>query len=118
MPVRNATRPPGLSKSRVLAARQCPRRLWLETHRPALAEASDDQRLRVEGGTRLGELARALLGGGHLVEHVDDLAAALDATRSLIDGARPGERLFEAAFSQGACWSGSTRWSWASADGR
>ncbi len=99
MTVRKATRPPGLSKSRVLAARQCPRRPWLQTHRPELADGSDAQRMRIEGGTQFGELARDLLGDGTLIEHVDDLETALAATRSLVDGAKTGTRLFEAAFS-------------------
>lgn len=89
----------GLSKSKVLAGRQCPRRLWLETRWLDLADASDDQRIRLDGGTEFGELARDLLGNGTLIEHVDDLKTALATTRSLVDGAKAGTRLFEAAFS-------------------
>lgn len=98
MAARKNSHPRGLSKSKILAARQCPRRLWLQTHHPELTEQGDDQRMRIEGGTRFGELARDLLGDGKLIEHVDDLKTALAMTRSLVDGAKAGTRLFEAAF--------------------
>ena len=92
-------RPRGLPKSKILQARQCPKRLWLQTHRPELAEEGAAQRQRLEGGIQFGELARTLLGSGTLIEHVDDLSQALAVSRTLLDAARPGERLFEAALS-------------------
>jgi hypothetical protein len=33
-----------LSKSKLLAFRQCPKRLWLQTHRPDLADYDVNQR--------------------------------------------------------------------------
>lgn len=99
MTVTPKVRPRGLSKSKILFARQCLKRLWLEVHRPELAEEGAEQRQRLEGGTRFGELARTLLGGGRLIEHFGDLSQALAESRALIDQCRPGDRLFEAALS-------------------
>ena len=42
-----------LSKSRVLAARQCPRRLWLEAYRPELRVYRADTRRRSAQGHAL-----------------------------------------------------------------
>lgn len=101
-PVRSgqpAAKPRGLSKSKVLQARQCPRRLWLSTHHPELADEGADQVMRLTAGTEFGALARDLMGGGTLVEHVDDLSRAQSLTRDLVDTAKAGTRLFEAAFS-------------------
>jgi hypothetical protein len=92
-------RPRGLSKSKILHARQCPKRLWLHTHRPELAIEDAAQRQRLADGTRFGDLARDLLGGGTLIEHQDDLDAAIAATQTTVAGARHGDRVFEAAFS-------------------
>lgn len=92
-------RPRGLSKSKILQARQCPKRLWLQAHRPELGEEGAEQRQRLEGGTQFGELARALLGSGRLIEHFGDLSQALVESRTLIDECRPGDQLFEAALS-------------------
>jgi hypothetical protein len=93
------SRPRGLSKSKILQARQCPKRLWLHVHQPDLAVEDDAQRQRLADGTRFGDLARDLLGGGTLIEHQDDLAKAVDVTRGAVAAARHGDRLFEAAFS-------------------
>lgn len=93
------SRPRGLSKSKILHARQCPKRLWLHTHRPELAVEDDAQRLRLADGTHFGDLARDLLGGGTLIAHQDDLAKAVDVTRAAVASAQQGDRLFEAAFS-------------------
>lgn len=91
--------PRGLSKSKILVARQCAKRLWLHTHRPELAVEGADQRLRLTAGTHFGDLARDLLGGGTVIEHAEDLDRAQDATRGLLQSAAPGTRLFEAALS-------------------
>lgn len=99
MTVNPKVRHRGLSKSKILHARQCSKRLWLQVHRPKLAEEGAEQRQRLEVGTQFGELARTLLGGGRLVEHFDDLSQALLETRTLIDECRSGDRLFEAALS-------------------
>lgn len=69
----------GLSKSRILAHLQCPRRLWLQVHRPELAEYDDGASARFAAGERVGEVARALEPGGVLIE-ARDPAEALRAT--------------------------------------
>lgn len=86
----------GLSKSKLLAYRQCPKRLWLETHRPDLAETDGDDGLRQSVGVQVGEVARRLHGDGVLIE-AQTTQACLAQTRRAIDGAqrRP---LFEATF--------------------
>jgi hypothetical protein len=92
-------RPRGLSKSKILHARQCAKRPWLHTHRPELAVEDAAQRQRLADGTRFGDLARDLMGGGTLIEHQDDLSAAIEATQATVARARLGDRVFEAAFS-------------------
>jgi hypothetical protein len=93
-----------LSKSRLLAYRQCERRLWLEIHRRDLIEVSAQQQARFDAGHQVGELARQLadpLGQGILFDaQRDGFAAVLrDSTKALSER-RP---LFEAGFaSQGA----------------
>ena len=49
-----------LSKSRLLAYRQCPRRLWLEIHRRDLLEVTAAQQARFDAGHAVGEIARRL----------------------------------------------------------
>lgn len=86
----------GLSKSKLLAYRQCPKRLWLEAHRPELAETGDDDGLRQSAGLQVGEVARGLHGDGILIEG-QTLRACLAQTRKVLDNTqrRP---LFEATF--------------------
>ena len=47
-----------LSKSKLLAYRQCPRRLWLEIHRPELRNDSPDSLARMRAGREVGLVAR------------------------------------------------------------
>lgn len=42
-----------LTKSRLLSFRQCPKRLWLEVHRPDLAEVSAEAEQAFEQGDEL-----------------------------------------------------------------
>lgn len=49
-----------LSKSRLLAFLQCPRRLWLEVHRPGLAPLEPARQAQFESGHRVGAIARTL----------------------------------------------------------
>lgn len=85
----------GLSKSKLTAFEQCPRRLWLQTHRPEQATFDDGAEARFAAGNAVGELARTLVPGGVLVDD-GDLGAALSTTRRLLaDAPRP---LFEATF--------------------
>jgi hypothetical protein len=83
----------GLSKSRVLAHLQCPRRLWLQVHRPELVEYDSGTKARFAAGARVGEVARGFYPDGTLID-APDLAQALDDTARLLDG--PPGPLFEA----------------------
>jgi len=49
-----------LSKSKLLAFRQCPKRLWLEIHRPELREDSAASQASFATGHLVGEIARRL----------------------------------------------------------
>lgn len=91
---------PHLSKTRIQNGRQCYKRLWLDVHQRELAEWGEASQLRLAQGTAFGELAQALLGGGHLVEadHTQSREAQAETQRLL---ARPRARvpqIFEAAF--------------------
>ena len=48
------------SKSKVMAFRQCPKRLWLSIHRPELSEESADAQVRFTVGFEVGDVARRL----------------------------------------------------------
>ncbi len=85
-----------LSKSRLIAYLQCPKRLWLRLNSPELAAPSEAAANRMAQGNRVGAAAQALFPGGHLVGHVDNLTAALRETDALL--AQPGDlTVFEAA---------------------
>jgi predicted RecB family nuclease len=88
-----------LSKSRLLAYRQCERRLWLEIHRRDLIEVSAQQQARFDAGHQVGELARQLadpLGQGILFDaQRDGFAAVLRDSTHALSERRP---LFEAGF--------------------
>ncbi len=76
----------GLSKSKITAFEQCPKRLWLSVHRRDLAEQDEGAEARFATGHEVGAVACALLPDGVMVEAEPDLAAALAATRSLLAG--------------------------------
>ena len=85
----------GLSKSKIAAFDQCPRRLWLSVHRPDLAEQNDGTDARFSAGHQVGAVACSLLPDGVMVEAKPDLAAALATTHALL--ATGGDRpIFEA----------------------
>ena len=91
-----------LSKSKLLAYRQCPKRLWLEIHRPDLREDSAATQAAFKVGHQVGEIARQLFDPkdeGALVElQKDDLEAAFSRTTELLRSSRP---IFEAGFASG-----------------
>ena len=96
----NMTKKPpkaGLSKSRILAWRQCPKRLWLQIHRPDLADVSDATFARFSMGAGVGEVARNPNPGGVLIGHGEAPSQALTETAALLE--KPGDRtVYEAAF--------------------
>ena len=48
------------SKSKLLALRQCPKRLWLEIHRPDLHEDSATTQASFQVGHQVGDIARRI----------------------------------------------------------
>ncbi len=88
-----------LSKSKLLAFRQCPKRLWLEIHRPELREDSAATQANFAIGHQVGEIARQLhdpKNKGALIDpHAEGFEAAYARTQALLQTSRP---IFEAAF--------------------
>lgn len=89
-----------LSKSRFQTGRQCHKRMWLELHRRDLIAWSDAAQARFDEGTRFGELARELLGGGLLIdaEHFLPQQAQAQTSAALSQTANQVPMLFEPAF--------------------
>ena len=91
-----------LSKSKLLAFRQCPKRLWLEIHRKERRSDSTATLASFDVGYQVGDIARRLYdpkGKGKLVDpHAEGFAAAFARTAELLRSAQP---VFEASFSAG-----------------
>lgn len=87
----------GLSKSRIIAWKQCPKRLWLQTYRRDLLEETSDFQQTFEIGFEVGDVARTLYPNGILIEDDDNLSAALQSTKSLM-AAHADLPFFEATF--------------------
>lgn len=85
----------GLSKSRILAHRQCPKRLWLQAHQPELIETDDATEARLAAGTHVGDVARDLHLDGLLIDCGDLGQCLADTAQALAASKRP---LFEATF--------------------
>ena len=89
-----------LSKSKLTAFRQCPKRLWLEVHRRDLLEDSASSKQRFEIGHRVGALAQTQYPNGILIAPDNNLTMALTETARLIE--QPDRKvLFEATFQAG-----------------
>lgn len=90
------------SKSKLLALRQCPKRLWLEIHHPELRQDSAATEARFQAGFQVGDIARQIYdpaGNGVLIDISDgNFQAAFARTQELLRSDRP---IFEAAFSAG-----------------
>ncbi len=91
-----------LSKSRYMAGLQCPKMLWWRVHEPdapELAGAADDERLQaiLTRGQRIGELARAEVPGGVLIDlpHHELEGRVAATAKALADGAGA---VYEASF--------------------
>lgn len=85
-----------LSKSKIMAFKQCPKRLWLQVHRPVDAEYDQVTLSRFATGHRFGALARRTEPEGILVDTGRDFAAAVAATSDLLNRT-PARPIFEAA---------------------
>ena len=91
-----------LSKSRVMSARQCRKRLHLEIHRPELQRISRATQLAFDTGHRVGALARELYGSDDavLISMAGGMRHALKKTARLLkDG--PRFPVFEATVQSG-----------------
>ncbi len=89
-----------LSKSKLLAFQQCPKRLWLEIHKPELREDSAGTEAHFGVGHAVGAVARRLYdpkGKGVLVDpKAEGFSAALKHSTELLESSQP---IFEAGFS-------------------
>lgn len=88
-----------LSKSKLLAFRQCAKRVWLEVHRPDLREDSAGTQARFDDGHRVGEIARQLYDPrrqGVLIDlDKDGFDTSFKRTQALLASPQP---IFEAGF--------------------
>ena len=89
-----------LSKSKIMAGLQCPKRLHLEVHRPELISFSEQAQRTFAIGDEVGTAARGEHPDGTLVVHRDDLSVALTHTQQLLQASGP-ITLFEPAFQHG-----------------
>lgn len=96
-----------LSKSKYCKLWQCPKLLWLDKFKPALAESDSAAEARFSTGTRVGELAKGLFGGyidvsAFKPDGSPDIAVMLAATKKAVeDGA---SNICEAAFEYGGAY--------------
>lgn len=88
-----------LSKSKLLAFRQCPKRLWLEVHSPEARKDSTATLASFTVGHQVGDIARRLYdpkGKGSLIDpQTEGFDAAFERTQALLGANRP---IFEAGF--------------------
>lgn len=91
-----------LSKSRLLAFRQCPKRLWLDVHQHNLAVYSASGQAALDTGNQVGAVARRIYDpgavGAALSYDVLGVDGMLRATQELLPKRKP---IFEAAFQSG-----------------
>ena len=86
-----------LSKSRITAFEQCPRRLWLEVNRRDLIQYDAARRAVFQTGHEVGAIAQQLCPDGILIGHDDQLSLALQQTSEQLFS-RDRRPLFEATF--------------------
>ena len=88
-----------LSKSKLLAFRQCPKRLWLEIHAPQLREDSGATLANYATGHQVGDIARQIYDPaqhGQLIDpQVEGFEVAFARTQALLQSRQP---IFEAGF--------------------
>ena len=71
----------GLSKSRITAFEQCPKRLWLSVNRPELGNFDTSSKARLASGNDVGTIACNLHPDGVMVEAEPSLAVDTLATK-------------------------------------
>lgn len=90
-----------LSKSKLLAFRQCPKRLWLEVHQPEACEDSGATQASYATGHQVGDIARQLYDPQQRGQLIDPQAEGLDAafarTQALLQSPS-AQPIFEAGF--------------------
>ena len=105
-----------LSKSKLIAYRQCPKRLWLEIHAPELREDSATAQMNFMIGYAVGDIAQQLYDPNENRQIIDaqteGYPQAFARTQALLTANRP---IFEAGFcAEGgmafACPAGSDHW--------
>lgn len=88
------------SKSKLLALRQCPKRLWLEIHRPDLREDSAATQTSFQIGHQVGDIAQRMYdpeGLGALIDvQSEGFKRAFERSGELLQSSQP---IFEAGFS-------------------
>lgn len=88
-----------LSKSKLIAYRQCPKRLWLEVHHPELREDSATTQASFKVGHAVGDIAHQLYdptGKGVLLDaQRDGFDAVFRRSAELLESNQP---IFEAGF--------------------
>ncbi|WP_316660190.1 DUF2779 domain-containing protein [Ralstonia mannitolilytica] len=88
-----------LSKSKLLAFRQCPKRLWLEIHHPELRADSAATQASFDVGHQVGYIARVLYdtkGKGALIDpQAEGFESAFSRSLALLETTQP---IFEAGF--------------------
>lgn len=88
-------KPFNLSKSKILFHRQCPKRLWLQTYKPELAEADPSAEARFRDGNKVGDVGRQMYPGGDFIDTLNRKEALERTATDLKAGGKP---IFEAAF--------------------
>lgn len=91
--------PHGLSKTRLMSFRQCPKKLWLEKHRPDLAEVDPGLQAIFDMGHDIGAIAQQLYdtGGAVLIEFDKVQHAMVERTNDVLRK-QPSVPVFEATF--------------------
>lgn len=88
-----------ISKSRFINYLQCPKKLWLDTYHPELADEMDQTVFK--NGSMVGQLAQDLFPGGTLVEfnseNPNNIKNMIKQTQELINSGQ--DIIYEAAFS-------------------
>ncbi len=89
-----------LSKSKIMAFRQCPKRLWLEIHHPELRKDSDASEAGFQIGYQVGAIAQSIYdpqSSGAVIDiKSEGFQQAFERTKVLLNSDLP---IFEAGFS-------------------